>query len=267
MILSSLFLLLFSAQGATYAPNQCKTFAITKGDHGSGELKYCDDGTHQQLYVSGDMDVGDDDSIDCVDNARHRRSRDCRDYRSVQAVKKLFKKRDKGTFELITEGAGGGEVSWHQSLIMKLEDSCTKDCRITTKIRGKCESACAQLHITCVKHAKSYFEPGGEYCEHASNDSVSCKLCDPKAPKDPCEICPPAESMADYTDRCDKKKLLKGRKLSIDPKKVRQVSDFAKKLKDDGIFSTDTFTCVTPPWFELEPTGTTPSLDGEPSKK
>lgn len=237
-----------------FSPSQCQSFTIGKGDHGSGQLRYCANSTHQQLYVSGEMDVGEDDSVDCAGNPRHRRRRDCRDYRSVEAVKKLFKKRTKGTFEVITEGAGGGDVNWHQQLIMKVEDSCTKDCRITTKIRGRCESACAQLHVTCVKNAESIMEPGGQYCEHATNDAEVCNLCDPNYPDEPCYICPPKETIREYTDRCDEKELLAGRNLDIDKAKVKQVGDFVRQLEKDGVFGTDKLSCRMPPWFKAATT-------------
>jgi hypothetical protein len=39
--------------------------------------------------------------------------------------------------------------------MMAVEDACIDDCRIITEIEGRCESACNQLHTTCVRHARN----------------------------------------------------------------------------------------------------------------
>ena len=59
---------------------------------------------------------------------------------------------------------------------MAVEDACIKDCRIITEIKGRCESACNQLHITCVRNARTILHNAAKTCEHATTDEDDPKL-------------------------------------------------------------------------------------------
>lgn len=232
--------------GLNFLPRQCKEFPIQRGEGGRGILRYCDDGRDQGIYVSGEMDV------------RESRINRNQDLRSINSVLALVKKRTNGTFEVVTENSGGGDVEWHQKLIMGVEDACLDECRIVTRMKGFCESACAQLHLTCAKHAKTYMLPDSRLCEHASNDDETCRRCDPNPPRD-CNICDPAEAVMEYKDRCGK--LLRNRKVAVDEAKKRQVEAYVDRLRAAGVFDSDTFVCsdkspfVRPPWVETEAVG------------
>ena len=225
------------AAEATFTTAQCRVFSISRGDGGQGILRYCDNGSHQRVYVSGEMDV--------QESGRDRE----RDLRSIRSVLALMKKRQSATFEVITENAGGGEVSWHQSLIMGVEDACTGGRRIGSRLRGLCESACSQLHLTCARGAKTYLLPGSRFCEHATTDEESCSRCDPHPPRE-CDICDPAETVMEYKDRCDR--LLRGRRVAVDEERKRIIGAFADHLKNTGVFDSHRMVCVRPPWAESD---------------
>src|SRR5688500_20307020 len=40
---------------ATFTENQCRSVRVSKGDIGEGQLKYCDNGTDQEIYLSGEL--------------------------------------------------------------------------------------------------------------------------------------------------------------------------------------------------------------------
>tara|TARA_Y100001935_G_C17265624_1_gene488990 strand:- start:116 stop:964 length:849 start_codon:yes stop_codon:yes gene_type:complete len=256
-ILSFVFL---SSFAGAYTASQCESFPISKGEKGEGVLRYCSDSRGQELYMSGEMDViekflDDRDDMDCEKNRHDREMPACRDFRSFQKVMQKIQKREKGTFEVVTHNAHGGEVSWHQRLMKKVEDSCLNDCKIITRLQGVCESACTQMHITCTKNSVSYMEAGGGYFEHATNDDVECGQCDPKNPEN-CNICDPKKTVKEYTNRCDPKlidqdvKANKRPQIEVSEEKARQVAIFAEDLRKQGVFSSDTLTRVRPPWFE-----------------
>lgn len=211
---------------------QCRDFPVTKGD-GEGVLQYCDNGTDQLIYLSGDLDVQ-------------------RDLKSVNSVIQKMRVGTSGRFQVITKNAGGGDVEWHQKLMMAVEDRCQKDCRIKTEVRGACESACNQLHLTCARGSTTMIMPDGKLCEHASTgDRDTCSNCDPNPPKE-CNICGSAESIDEYTSRCGRLLIEKGkvRKVDVDPERKRMVEAHAKKLADMGVFDISKFSCHVPPWAE-----------------
>src|SRR5688500_9272956 len=165
LLLSPFFLGHLAQRGVPFAENQCQSVQISKGDIGDGLLGYCDNGTDQEIYLSGELFIRPTD----------RNQKLAADYLAVKKILREFKKRDKGTFRVVTNNAGGGEIDWHQELIMAVEDSCIRDCRIITEIKGRCESACNQLHITCISHARTILHQAARTCEHA-----------PTAEDDPC---------------------------------------------------------------------------------
>lgn len=223
------FLLPKSAAGA--GESRCQDFRVSKGD-GQGLLRYCDDGVNQKVFLSGDLDSK-------------------RDQRSVIAVRKLMQRRNVGTFKVVTQNAGGGEVPWHQSLMMGVEDSCIGNCLIQTQVYGKCDSACNQLHLTCVRGASTRIMAGGKMLEHATTGSKKegCRLCDPRV-RGPCNICGAKESVAEYRDRCDR--LLTGRGLDIDPRRQQMVFRYVQDLASLGYFNTTLLQPVSPPWAQVE---------------
>ena len=42
---------------ARFAENQCRSVEVSKGQIGEGKLQYCDNGTDQEIYLSGEMDI------------------------------------------------------------------------------------------------------------------------------------------------------------------------------------------------------------------
>ena len=142
------------------AKKQCLSVEVSKGEIGEGKLSYCDDGTDQEIYLSGEMDFRESD----------RNERNAADLVALKKILREFKKREKGVFRVVTNNAGGGETAWHQRLIMAIEDACTKDCTIITEVKGRCESACNQLHITCVRNARTILHKAAATCEHATTD-------------------------------------------------------------------------------------------------
>ena len=95
-------------QGAKFAENQCRTVQVSKGDIGEGQLRYCDNGTDQEIYLSGELDM----------RPAERSEKNAADFLALQQILREFKKRDKGTFRVVTNNAGGGEINWHQDLII-----------------------------------------------------------------------------------------------------------------------------------------------------
>ena len=44
-------------QPAKFAENQCRSVEVSKGEIGEGKLRYCDNGTDQEIYLSGELDI------------------------------------------------------------------------------------------------------------------------------------------------------------------------------------------------------------------
>ncbi len=231
------------SRGAVFAKTQCQSFEVSEAVELPGEeegddgvLRYCDNGTDQQVYLSGSLDTEEHPS---------------RDLKAVNKVIAKMKKRKSGVFEVITEQAGGGETEWHSKLIMAVEDSCKDRCRIETEVRGKCESACNQLHITCVQGATTLIRKGGETCDHAETDESdpSCRLRDPNPPHRRV-ICPLGTQIAIYRDRCGK--LVRGRGLRINEARKKMLFDYVSWQAKQGIFGTEVLRCNNLPWADVE---------------
>ena len=231
-----------AAQSSKFTDNQCRSVRVSKGEAGEGILKYCDNGIDQEIYLSGELDIRPTD----------RSEEEAADLRAVEKIVREFKKRGKGIFRVVTKNAGGGEVDWHRELIMAVEDSCINDCKIITEIKGTCESACNQLHVTCVRHAKTILHQGASTCEHAttSEDSPSCKRRDPFVPGER-NLCSSKVAVDEYKERCEK--LARGRNLDIDHERKRQVFEFLDKLAKNGVFDTTKLTCTPLTWAETDP--------------
>ena len=225
------------------AGKQCVSVKISKGEIGEGKLRYCGNATEQEVYLSGEMDFRDSD----------RSERTAADLVGLKKVIHEFKKRDKGVFRIVTNNAGGGETAWHYMLIMAVEDSCIKDCRIITEIMGRCESACIQLHTTCVRHARTIMHKGAATCDHASTDeeNPACNLHDPHGSGET-DLCSAQAAVKEYKDRCGV--LTDGRGLDIDPERKKQVDGFADLLSKNGVFDTTRLTCTPLPWAEPQAT-------------
>lgn len=223
------FILPEISSGSAHEAADCQTFAINKGD-GEGVIRHCIQGQEQTLYFSGDLDTK-------------------RDFNAVRDVIQRMKNATQGRFKVITKDAGGGDVEWHQKLMMAVEDHCIENCRIQTEVHGRCESACNQLHLTCVRGATTKIMSDGKLCEHASTDGPGCNLRDPKPPYE-ANICGPTESIQEYTQRCGE--LLKGRsnQLDVDPERKQMIREYALKLADMGAFDSSSWTCRMPPWAE-----------------
>jgi len=226
-------------QAARFAENQCRSVQVSKGDIGEGQLKYCDNGTDQEIYLSGELDK----------KPTERSEETAADFLALNQILHEFKKRDKGTFRVVTNNAGGGEINWHQDLIIAVEDACTKDCRIITEIKGRCESACNQLHITCVKNARTIVQSTARTCEHATTDEddPTCKRRDPFDAHER-TLCSAKVAVAGYKERCEA--LIQGRHLNIDYNRKRQIFMFLDRLARKGVFNTTKLTCTPLPWAE-----------------
>src|SRR6185436_15534633 len=182
-------------QPAKFAENQCRSVRVSKGEIGEGQLKYCDNGTDQEIYLSGELYIRPTD----------RNAKSAADFLALKKILGEFKRRDKGTFRVVTNNAGGGEIDWHQELIMAVEDACIKDCKIITEIKGRCESACNQLHITCVSNARTILHNAAKTCEHATTDedNPKCNKRDPLVPGER-DLCGAQEAVNEYEERCGK---------------------------------------------------------------
>jgi hypothetical protein len=226
-------------QTAKFPENQCRTVAVSKGEIGEGKLSYCDNGTDQEIYLSGELYLRPTD----------RNMKSAADFLALKQILREFKKRDKGTFRVVTNNAGGGEIDWHQALIMAVENACIKDCRIITEVKGRCESACNQLHITCVSNARTILHNGARTCEHATTDEDDPK-CNKRDPFDSGEryLCSAQVAVEGYKERCDE--LVEGRNLSIDLKRKRQIFEFLDMLARRKVFDTTKLTCTPLPWAE-----------------
>jgi len=244
---SSIFLLLLcfprqaAQQSVKVAKEQCRTVEVSKGEIGEGKLRYCDNGIEQEIYLSGELDIQPTD----------RNDKNAADLIALKKILREFKKRDKGIFRVVTNNAGGGETEWHQKLIMAVEDACTKDCRIITEIKGRCESACNQLHITCVRNARTILHEGSETFEHATTDEDS-RRCRKRDPFDPTEhdLCAAKVAVNEYKERCGE--LTKGRNLDIDDERKKQIYEFIDGLARRGVFDTTKLTCTILPWAESD---------------
>lgn len=230
-------------QAAKFAENQCRSVRVSKGDFGEGQLKYCDNGTDQEIYLSGELDMKPSD----------RNEKNAADFLALKKILREFKKRDKGTFRVVTNNAGGGEIDWHQNLIIAVEDACIKDCRIITEIKGRCESSCNQLHLTCVSNARTILHTAARTCEHATTDEddPGCNRRDP-FDSDERHLCSAKVAVDGYKERCGA--LIKGRSLNIDHKRKRQIYEFMDRLARKRVFDTTKLTCTPLPWAETDPT-------------
>jgi len=226
-------------QAPKFAENQCRSVPVSKGDIGEGQLKYCDNGTDQEIYLSGELDMRPTERIE----------KNAADFLALQQIQSEFKKRDKGTFRVVTNNAGGGEINWHQDLIIAVEDACIKDCRIITEIKGSCESACNQLHITCVRNARTILHNTARTCEHATTDEDD-PTCHRRDPFDSHErhLCSAKVAVDGYKERCEA--LMQGRNLTIDLKRKRQIFEFLDMLARKRVFNTTKLTCTPLPWAE-----------------
>ena len=246
MIVFLLALCLFGSapeQAPKFAENQCRSVPVSKGDIGEGQLKYCDNGTDQEIYLSGELDMRPTERIE----------KNAADFLALQQIQSEFKKRDKGTFRVVTNNAGGGEIDWHQELIMAVEDACIKDCKIITEIKGRCESACNQLHITCVRNARTILHHAARTCEHATTDedNPKCNRRDPLVPGER-DLCGAQVAVNEYEERCGH--LTKGRNLKIDDERKKRVYEFIESLARKGVFDTTRLTCTPLPWAETDQT-------------
>jgi hypothetical protein len=231
-----------AAQQATrFSKSQCLSVSVSKGEIGEGTLKYCDNGTDQEIYLSGEMDFRPTD----------RNEKNAADLVGINKVLREFKKREKGIFRVVTKNAGGGETAWHYMLIMAVEDACVKDCKIITEIKGRCESACIQLHVTCVGNARTILHKGAATCDHATidEDNPRCHKRDPLDP-DEGDLCDAQVAVNEYKERCGV--LTKGRGLNIDLERKKQVYEFIDKLAKGGVFDTTRLTCTPLPWAETD---------------
>jgi hypothetical protein len=224
---------------ARFAENQCRSVEVSKGQIGEGKLQYCDNGTDQEIYLSGEMDIRPTD----------RNEKNAADLLALKKIMREFKKRDKGIFRVVTNNAGGGETEWHQNLMIAVEDACIKDCQIITEIKGRCESACNQLHITCVSNARTILYNAARTCEHATTDedSPKCNKRDPLVPGER-DLCSAQVAINEYEERCGA--LTKGRNLKIDSERKKQIYEFIETLARRGVFDTTRLTCTPLPWAE-----------------
>jgi len=229
-------------QPSQFAESQCHSVQVSKGEIGEGQLKYCDNGTDQQIYLSGELDIRPTD----------RNEESAADFVALKRILREFKKRDKGTFRVVTNNAGGGETDWHQDLIMAVEDACIRDCQIITEIKGRCESACNQLHITCVSHARTILHTRARTCEHATTDedNPKCNRRDPLVPGER-DLCGARVAVNEYEERCGR--LTKGRNLKIDAERKKRIYAFIESLERKGVFDTTRLTCTPLPWAETDP--------------
>jgi len=229
-------------QAATFGKERCRTVEISKGEIGEGKLRYCDNGVDQEIYLSGEMDERPTD----------RNEENAADLKALKKILREFKKRDSGTFRVVTNNAGGGETAWHQKLIMAIEDACREDCRIVSEVEGRCESACNQLHITCVRNARTIVRAGAATFEHATTDedNPKCSKRDPMVPGEG-DLCDARVAVTEYKERCAE--LIKGRGLDIDDDRKKEVYEYLDKLARAGVFDTTKLTCTLMPWAETEP--------------
>jgi len=249
MRLFAIFLLLLclarhaSEQSVSFSEDQCVTYEVSKGEIGEGKLSYCDNGIEQEIYLSGELDIRPTD----------RSERNAADLIAVKKIVREFKEREKGTFRVVTNNAGGGETEWHQKLIMAVEDACIEDCRIVTEIRGRCESACNQLHTTCVRNARTIVHTQASTWEHATTDEDNprCKRRDPFVAGET-DLCDSQVAVHEYKERCGE--LTKGRDLDLDADRRKQVYEFIDRLARNGVFDTTRLTCTSMPWAEAEST-------------
>ena len=79
-------------QAAKFAENQCRSVPVSKGEIGKGQLKYCDNGTDQEIYLSGELYLRPTD----------RNMNSAADFLALKKILREFKKRDKGTFRVVT---------------------------------------------------------------------------------------------------------------------------------------------------------------------
>jgi hypothetical protein len=242
-----LLLLLLPRGAAQQAPKsgkgKCLSVEVSKGEIGEGVLRYCDDGTDQEIYLSGEMDIRPTD----------RSEKNAADLVALKKILVEFKKRESGIFRVVTNNAGGGDTEWHQMLIMAVEDACTKDCRIITDIEGRCESACIQLHTTCVRYARTILHKGAATCDHATTDEHN-RHCHKDDPFDSSErdLCGPQAAVHEYKERCEQ--LTRGRNLDIDLERKKQIYEFIDGLAKKGVFDTTRLTCTPLPWAETDST-------------
>ncbi|MGZ3695339.1 MAG: hypothetical protein ACXWQO_14575 [Bdellovibrionota bacterium] len=230
-----------SAKEPAFTSQQCKTRSISKGIYGErkghpgeGKLEYCDNGTDQKIYLSGALDQEESGQ---------------RDLKVVKSLLSKIKTRKTGVFAVITNNSGGGDTEWFKLLMMGVEDACIGDCKIETEVRGRCESACNQMHFTCVANSSTVINAGAETCDHAETDDITCHGLDPNPPHGH-NICGLKEQVAIYKDRCGK--LLTKRNLQIDGAKKRQLFQYVDFQASKNVFGTETLTCRNLPWAKME---------------
>ena len=232
-----------SQQATRFAESQCLSVEVSKGEIGEGKLTYCYNGSEQEIYLSGELDLRPTD----------RNEKNAADLVALKKIMRNIKKRDAGIFRIVTNNAGGGETEWHQNLMMAVEDACIKDCRIITEIKGRCESACNQLHITCVSNSRTILRNAAKTCEHATTDEDD-PSCNKRDPFDSHEryLCSAKVAVEGYKERCEG--LIAGRNLTIDHRRKRQIFEFLDMLARNRVFDTTKLTCTPLPWSETDPT-------------
>src|SRR5688572_24945515 len=78
-----------AAQQASKLPKKrCLSVEVSRGDVGEGKLSYCDDGTDQEIYLSGEIDFRDSD----------RSEKNAADFVALKKILHQFKKREEGVF-------------------------------------------------------------------------------------------------------------------------------------------------------------------------
>jgi hypothetical protein len=230
-----------SQQATRFAESQCLSVEVSKGEIGEGKLTYCYNGSEQEIYLSGELDLRPTD----------RNEKNAADLVALKKIMAQFQKKRRGIFRIVTNNAGGGETEWHQNLMMAVEDACIKDCRIITEIKGRCESACNQLHITCVSNARTILHNAARTCDHATTDedSPKCHKRDPLVPGER-DLCGVRVAVNEYKERCGE--LTKGRNLNLDGERKKQIYEFIESLARKGVFDTTKLTCTPLPWAETD---------------
>src|SRR6185436_928221 len=93
----SIFLLLLclpqpaAEQAVKFSAARCLTVEVSEGEIGEGVLRYCDNGTDQEVYLSGELDVKPTD----------RSEKNAADLIALKKILREFKKRDKGIFRVV----------------------------------------------------------------------------------------------------------------------------------------------------------------------
>ena len=75
-------------QAPRSAKKRCLSVEVSRGEIGEGKLRYCDDGTDQEIYLSGEMDIRDSDQSE----------KNAADLVALKKILRQFKKREEGVF-------------------------------------------------------------------------------------------------------------------------------------------------------------------------